>query len=111
MPDRGDDVAGRLLRDGRAEAVVVVDGDRGSTLHRRDEATLAVPAVAIPGRPVVDRNGAGDAYVAAYLVGWLAGRSHPDAARAGAVAGAWACGGAGTHTALVDERALRGLLG
>lgn len=105
------EVAAGILRDGRAEAVVVTDGARGSAVYRRDESPLRVPAVSLPGRPVVDTNGAGDAYAAAYLFSWLAGASHADAARAGAVAGAWACGSPGTHTGLVDEPTLRGLIG
>ena len=105
------EVAAGILRDGRAEAVVVTDGARGSAVYRRDESPLRIPAVSLPGRPVVDTNGAGDAYAAAYLFSWLAGASHADAARAGAVAGAWACGSPGTHTGLVDEPTLRGLIG
>ena len=105
------EVVRRVLRDGRAAAVVVTDGARGSVLFARDEEPLVVPAVTLAVRPVVDSNGAGDAYVAAYLFSWLGGRAHADAARAGAVAGAWACGSPGTHTGLVDESTLRGLLG
>jgi sugar/nucleoside kinase (ribokinase family) len=108
---RGGEVAGDVLREGRAEAVVVTDGARGSTVYRRDVDPLAVPAVSLSERPAVDSNGAGDAYAAAYLSWWLAGASHADAARAGAVAGAWACGSPGTHTDLVDEPTLRGLIG
>jgi hypothetical protein len=52
------EVAAGILRDGRAEAVVVTDGAR-QRVYRRDEA-LRVPAVSLPGRPVVDTN-AGDA--------------------------------------------------
>ena len=105
------EVVRRVLRDGRAAAVVVTDGARGSVLFARDEDPLVVPAVTLAVRPVVDSNGAGDAYVAAYLFSWLGGMAHADAARAGAVAGAWACGSPGTHTGLVDESTLRGLLG
>ena len=105
------EVVRRVLRDGRAEAVVVTDGARGSVLFVRDTEPVPVPAVTLAARPVVDSNGAGDAYVAAYLAEWLAGRSHRDAAVAGAVAGAWACGSAGTHTGFVDGPTLRGLLG
>jgi sugar/nucleoside kinase (ribokinase family) len=109
-PAAGEAAAG-VLRDGRAEAVVVTDGARGSTVYRREVDPLSVPVVSLPGRPAVDSNGAGDAYAAAYLFAWLAGASHGDAARAGAVAGAWACGSPGTHTGLVDEPTLRGLIG
>ena len=37
-------------------------------------------------------NGAGDSYVAAFLRTVLAGGSWDEAARAGAIGGAWACG-------------------
>jgi acarbose 7IV-phosphotransferase len=91
-------------------AVVVTDGSRGSTVYERDAAARRIPAVTLTDRPVVDTNGAGDAYVAAYLFTWLAGASHAEAGRAGAVAGAWACGSPGTHTDLIDQRTLRGRL-
>ena len=48
-------------------------------------------------RPAIDSNGAGDAYVSGFLHAWLAGGDANVAARTGAVAGAWACGTAGTH--------------
>jgi len=111
LDERAAAVAGRILDDGRAEVVVVTDGARGSTLYRRQLPPLTVPAVELPDRPAVDSNGAGDAYVAAYLRTWLAGADHPAAARTGAVAGAWACGSPGTHTGLVDARQLDRLLG
>ena len=110
LDGRADEVAARVLRDGRAVAVVVTDGSHGSTVYERDATARRIPAVTLPDRPVVDSNGAGDAYLAAYLFTWLAGGAHPAAGRAGAVAGAWACGSPGTHTGLIDERTLRGRL-
>jgi sugar/nucleoside kinase (ribokinase family) len=105
------DVATRVLRDGRAQVVVVTDGARGSTLYRRDAVPLVVPAVVLTDRPAVDSNGAGDAYAAAYLDAWLNGGTAAKAGTAGAAAGAWACGSPGTHTGLVDGPTLRGLIG
>jgi hypothetical protein len=62
--------------------------------------------VELPDRPVVDTNGAGDAYVAAFLTTWLDGRSYREAAAAGSIAGAWACGSPGTHTDLITAEQL-----
>ncbi len=105
------DVATRVLRDGRAQVVVVTDGARGSTVHGRDAVPVVVPAVVLTDRPAVDSNGAGDAYAAAYLYAWLNGGTPAEAGAAGAAAGAWACGSPGTHTGLVDGPTLRGLIG
>ena len=95
-----------ILEHGRARAVVVMDGARGSMLAQRDREWLHVPAVTIEGRPVVDSNGAGDSYVAAFLARVLAGSPLDEAAVAGSFAGAWACGTAGTHTSFVDKATL-----
>ena len=91
---------------GRAQAVVAMAGADGSYLYVRGEEPVHLPAVAIPGRPVVDTNGAGDAYVAAFLTTWLDGRSYFEAAEAGSIAGAWACGSPGTHTDLITAEQL-----
>ena len=96
-----DDVVADVLDRGRARVVVVMDGARGSRVTVREGGSFAVPAVDLPGRPVVDSNGAGDAYVSGFLWAWLAGRDARSAGLAGAVAGAWACGTAGTHTSSV----------
>ena len=91
-----------ILDNGRARAVVVMDGARGSLLAQRDTEWVQVTPVTIEGRPVVDSNGAGDSYVAAFLARVLAGDPLDGAAAAGSFAGAWACGSAGTHTSFVD---------
>ncbi len=102
-----DDVVEDVLGRGRARVVIVMDGARGSRVTVRDGGSFAVPAVEVSGRPVVDSNGAGDAYVSGFLAAWLARRDARAAAMSGAVAGAWACGTAGTHTSFVgpDELA------
>ena len=97
-----DDVVADVLDRGRARLVVVMDGAHGSRVTVREGGAFDVPAVQIAGRPVVDSNGAGDSYVAAFLRTWLGGGDARAAARAGAVAGAWACGTAGTHTSFID---------
>jgi sugar/nucleoside kinase (ribokinase family) len=105
------DVVADVLDRGRARLVIVMDGARGSRVTVRDGGSFAVPAIDIPGRPVVDSNGAGDAYVSGFLHSWLAGGDAHAAARSGAVAGAWACGVAGTHTSPIDADELARQLG
>ncbi|UUN30435.1 carbohydrate kinase family protein [Streptomyces sp. FIT100] len=85
-----------ILREGRAEAVIATAGAGGSYLMTRDggRTPRPIPATAPPG-PVVDSNGAGDAFVCGFLYGRLAGRAAEDCARLGAVAGAYACTGRG----------------
>ncbi|WP_250402919.1 PfkB family carbohydrate kinase [Streptomyces cellostaticus] len=79
----------RIAERGRAEVVVATAGAEGAYLLADGEPTR-IPAVAPPG-PVVDSNGAGDAFAAAFLYGRLAGEPPPRCARYGAVAGAHAC--------------------
>ncbi|MFF0448853.1 carbohydrate kinase family protein [Streptomyces sp. NPDC004609] len=95
-----------ILRDGRAQAVVAFAGAGGSYLLTRDGGSTPrpVPAVAPPA-PVVDSNGAGDAYVCGFLYGRLSGRDLEDSARLGALAGAHACTGEGS-TALIGRAAM-----
>jgi len=111
LGDCVDDVLSGILRDGRARVAVAMDGARGSRVAVSGEPVFHVPAVTIPGRPVVDSNGAGDSYVSAFLRTFLAGGSWADAARAGAFGGAYACGTAGTHTSFIDAGTLDALLG
>ncbi|MFI8530465.1 PfkB family carbohydrate kinase [Streptomyces aquilus] len=79
------DVAAR----GRAGVVVATAGAQGAYLLADGELTH-VPAVEPPA-PVVDSNGAGDAFAAAFLLGRLEGADPLRCARYGAVAGAYAC--------------------
>ncbi|GAA1590781.1 hypothetical protein GCM10009789_50660 [Kribbella sancticallisti] len=95
-----------IFASGRASVVVAMAGSDGSYLHVRGEEPVHFPAMDIPGRPVVDTNGAGDAYVAAFLTTWLDGRTFQEAAEAGTIAGAWACGSPGTHTDLITAEQL-----
>jgi sugar/nucleoside kinase (ribokinase family) len=102
-------LADRLFAKGQARAVIAMAGSEGSHLVVRGEKPTHVPAIELPDRPVVDSNGAGDAYVSAFLATWLDGASWQDAARAGSVAGAWACGSHGTHTDLIPAETLHSL--
>ncbi|WP_274564149.1 carbohydrate kinase family protein [Streptomyces spiramyceticus] len=81
-----------ILREGRAEAVVATAGAGGSYLLTRDgiRTPRPIPATVPPG-PVLDSNGAGDAYVSGFLYGRLSGRDLEECARLGARAGAHAC--------------------
>jgi acarbose 7IV-phosphotransferase len=116
LGSRVDEVLAWILAHGRARVAVAMDGSRGSRWLVRGTGSVAVqPAVTLPDRPVIDSNGAGDSYVAAYLrTVQAASGAEPDwalAARAGAIGGAWACGTAGTHTSFVNAPTLDGLLG
>ncbi|NBM16909.1 carbohydrate kinase family protein [Streptomyces sp. GC420] len=91
-----------ILREGRAEAVVATAGAGGSYLLSRESGSTPRPVPAVrPPAPVVDSNGAGDAYVSGFLYGRLAGRDLEECARLGAVAGAHACTAEG-NTDLID---------
>ncbi|WP_329348549.1 adenosine kinase [Streptomyces sp. NBC_01261] len=74
---------------GRAELVVATAGAEGAYLLADDEVTH-IPTTT-PRRPVVDSNGAGDAFASAFLFGRLNGESPQRCARYGAIAGAYAC--------------------
>ncbi|KOU60893.1 sugar kinase [Streptomyces sp. MMG1533] len=83
----------RTMRDiaerGRARIVVATAGADGAYLLADGELTH-VPA-ATPPAPVVDSNGAGDAFASGFLLGLLGGEDPLRCARYGAVAGAYAC--------------------
>jgi sugar/nucleoside kinase (ribokinase family) len=79
----------RIARHGRAEVVVATAGAEGAYLLADGELTHVPPAV--PPGPVVDSNGAGDAFAAAFLHGRLSGEPPLRCALYGAVAGAHAC--------------------
>ncbi|WP_369264230.1 adenosine kinase [Streptomyces sp. R35] len=86
----------RIVERGRAEVVVATAGADGAYLLADDEVTH-IPAVA-PRTPVVDTNGAGDAFAAGFIFGRLSGEPPKRCARYGAVAGAHACTVPSTRT-------------
>ncbi len=104
--DRTPALMRQILREGRARTVVATAGAEGSWLLTRDGGPDPhhVPAT-VPPAPVVDTNGAGDAFVTGFLYGRLDGQDVRDCARLGAVAGAHACTGPGS-TALIGREAL-----
>jgi sugar/nucleoside kinase (ribokinase family) len=110
-PDRVEDIMRDILEHGRAEIVVATEGSAGSRVLTRDDpsAVLRFP-IAVPERPVVDSNGAGDAFSTAFMSRWLAGRSIEECMRAGAVSGAFACGAHGTHEEQISEPELAAAL-
>lgn len=104
---RHEEVMRGILGEGRATVVAATAGADGCYLLTREEPGRVqhFPAVD-PGRPVVDTNGAGDAFVTGFLHAWFAGRPVADAARSGSIAGAYACTVAGTHTDFISPAAL-----
>lgn len=107
LHDRRDEVMRAITDLGRARLVVATDGAAGChVLERGDRDVRHFPAVR-PERPVVDSNGAGDAFVSAFLYSLLRGRELTECVRAGAVSGAFACTSAGTHTDFIDRAGLR----
>ncbi|WP_282701441.1 adenosine kinase [Streptomyces sp. CC219B] len=79
----------RIAERGRAEVVVATAGAEGAHLLTDGELTH-VPTVTPPA-PVVDSNGAGDAFAAGFLFGRLNGEPPHRCAQYGSVAGAYAC--------------------
>ncbi|MFI8090386.1 adenosine kinase [Streptomyces sp. NPDC086080] len=94
----------RIAERGRARIVVATAGAQGAYLLADDELTH-IPAAGPPA-PVVDSNGAGDAFAAAFLHGRLAGEPPLRCARLGAVAGAYACTVPSTRVAAIGPEEL-----
>ncbi|MFJ6895285.1 PfkB family carbohydrate kinase [Streptomyces hokutonensis] len=78
-----------IAEHGRAELVVATAGAKGAYLLADDEVTHIPPVT--PPSPLIDSNGAGDAFAAAFLYGWLNRETPQRAALYGAIAGAHAC--------------------
>ncbi|MFF5455394.1 adenosine kinase [Streptomyces sp. NPDC012950] len=97
----------RILERGRAEVVVATAGAEGSYLLTADDGLAHIPAVS-PRAPVVDSNGAGDAYASGFLFARLAGEDPRRCALHGAVAGAYACTVPATGSDAIDRAALTG---
>ncbi len=56
--------------------------------------------------PVVDSNGAGDAFSSAFLHAWFQNQPLHTCMRSGAIGGAYACGAPGTAERSLDRTAL-----
>jgi sugar/nucleoside kinase (ribokinase family) len=101
LGERTAEVMRRILAEGRASLVVATDGAAGChVLERGQSAPRHFPA-AVPERPVVDSNGAGDAFLTAFLHRRISGAPLEECVLAGAVSGAYACGSHGTHEELI----------
>ncbi|GGX99613.1 carbohydrate kinase family protein [Streptomyces minutiscleroticus] len=111
LDGRVEEVTAEVLDRGRARVVVAMDGGNGSFLRPRGGSLRHVPPVVLPPEQVVDTNGAGDSYVAAFLWAWLEGRPWEVCAAAGSLGGAHAVQTAGTHTSFIGEKELRDALG
>ncbi|MFJ6216874.1 carbohydrate kinase family protein [Streptomyces sp. NPDC092296] len=96
-----------ILAGGRAVLVAATAGEHGSYLLTRDDAAPRHFPAVDPGAPIVDSNGAGDAFVTGFLSRWSARRPVEECMLAGAVSGAHACTTAGTHTSFIDAARLQ----
>ncbi|MDF6017170.1 adenosine kinase [Streptomyces sp. JH34] len=94
------DITGR----GRARIVVATAGADGSYLLY-DDGLTHTPAVTPPA-PVVDSNGAGDAFASGFLLGVLSGEHPRRCALYGTVAGAHACTVPSTRTDAIGREEL-----
>ncbi|NUP48748.1 MAG: carbohydrate kinase family protein [Catenulispora sp.] len=110
LGERRDAVLREVLGRGRARTVVATDGARGAYLATRgSDAVRHYPAVTPPA-PVVDSNGAGDAFVSGFVSGVLRGADVEECMRRGLVAGAFACTIHGTAERFATETDLAALL-
>ncbi|WP_217207945.1 PfkB family carbohydrate kinase [Streptomyces sp. AC550_RSS872] len=96
----------RIADRGRAEVVVATAGAKGAYVLA-DEELIHVPA-ATPPAPVVDSNGAGDAFAAAFLYAWLNRETPRRSALYGTIAGAHACTVPSTETDAIGPNELLG---
>ncbi|MEV8585592.1 adenosine kinase [Streptomyces sp. NPDC051180] len=94
----------RILEKGRAEVVVATAGAEGAYMLSAD-GLVHVPTVE-PREPVVDSNGAGDAFASGFLFGRLTGRPLKRCALYGSIAGAFACTVPATGSEAIDRAAL-----
>jgi sugar/nucleoside kinase (ribokinase family) len=105
-PERIDEIMFAILEQGRAQLVVATEGEHGSRVLTRADPHIRRFPIAPPENPVVDSNGAGDAYSTSFMTRWLAGRPLQECALAGSVSGAFACTVHGTCEQQITEKAL-----
>jgi sugar/nucleoside kinase (ribokinase family) len=90
-----------IAEHGRAELIVATAGAKGAYLLADDEVTHIPPVT--PPSPPIDSNGAGDAFAAAFLYGWLNRETPERAALYGSIAGAHACTVPSTETGAIHR--------
>ncbi|WP_338846895.1 PfkB family carbohydrate kinase [Massilia sp. W12] len=96
-------LAAQIFQHGQAQWLIVMDGAHGSRAWLREQAHAPLRQAALPPPgAVIDSNGAGDSYVAAFIAARLRGLALSDCMRIGARAGAYACTRAGTHEAFLN---------
>ena len=101
-PDAGEDLLDRLGQAGPRE--VVLKGDGGDTLAWSADSVERAPLV--EGVTPIDTVGAGDAFAAGYLDGWLRGLPVRQRLVQGNAMGALCVMGVGDYEALPDRRTL-----
>jgi acarbose 7IV-phosphotransferase len=105
---RPGDVMRGILANGRAELVVATNGADGAYLAiRGSDEVRHFPAIA-PRNPVVDSNGAGDAFTSGFLSGRLGGAPVEVCMERGIRGGAFACTIRGTAEGFAGPRDLEG---
>ncbi|HKT03911.1 MAG TPA: PfkB family carbohydrate kinase [Rugosimonospora sp.] len=80
----------RIVERGRARVVVATAGARGGYVLAEGDGAVRAFAAATPPAPVVDSNGAGDAFATGFLFGQLSGADLDTCLAYGTVAGAHA---------------------
>ena len=110
MGGRHEEVMHDIFSNGRAQVVVATAGATGSYFMTRSELTSRHVRVAGIGRPIVDSNGAGDAFAAAFLSGYAEERPVIECMQMGAIAGEYACGMEGTAEGFLNREQLQRLM-
>lgn len=110
MGGRHEEVMREIFARGRAQIVVATAGATGSYFMTRDEQVSRHVRVAGMGRPVIDSNGAGDAFAAAFLAGYAQERPIMECMHMGAIAGEFACSMEGTAEGFLTREQLRELM-
>lgn len=103
LGERRDAVLTEVLARGRARTAVATDGARGAYLAVRDVAGVRHFSAVTPPAPVVDSNGAGDAFVSGFVSGVLRGAAPEECMRRGLLSGAFACTVHGTAERFAAE--------